>query len=70
MGPAVNPRAALEAVLFVAEAPVPIGEITQVLELSTADVEAMLAGWSAELESDDRGLTLREIGRASCRERV
>lgn len=58
----VNPKAALEAILFVAEAPVPVGEITQVLELSTAEVEAMLSGWSAELDNDDRGLVLREIG--------
>lgn len=57
----MNPRAALEAILFVAEAPVPVSEIAQVLELSTADVEANLSVWSTELESDDRGLVLREI---------
>ena len=58
----MNPRAALEAILFVAEAPVPTRELTQVLELSTADVEAMFAEWSADLNDDDRGLALREVG--------
>lgn len=58
----MNPRAALEAILFVAEAPVPLRELTQVLEMSTGDVKALLAGLAEELESEERGIVLREIG--------
>jgi segregation and condensation protein B len=57
----MNPRAALEAILFVAEAPVPLRELTQVLEMGTPEVKAMLVELADELESDQRGLVLREI---------
>ena len=39
----MNPEAALEAVLFVAEAPVPEAELAEVLELPPAEVKAVLA---------------------------
>lgn len=57
----MNRRAALEAILFVAESPVPLRELTQVLEVGTPEVTAMLADLAGELESDERGLVLREI---------
>jgi segregation and condensation protein B len=58
----MKPRAALEAILFVAEAPVPIEELCEVLELSRAQVEAELAELSAARASEGSGLVLRQVG--------
>ena len=44
----MNVRGALEAILFVAEAPVPIEELAEVLELSRAQVEEELAALVSE----------------------
>ena len=45
----MTPRAILEAVLFVAEAPVPVAELSEVLELPlttvTAELEALSDRW-------------------------
>ena len=57
----MNPRAALEAILFVAEAPVPEGELAQVLEVPLTDIRAYLAAWAERLEADDRGVVLRYV---------
>jgi segregation and condensation protein B len=57
----VDRRAALEAILFVAETPIPTGELAEVLEIPADDVEAALDAWSDELAGDHRGITLREI---------
>lgn len=57
----MNPKAALEAILFVAEEPVPEGELAQVLELPLADVKAELAAWAERLEHEDRGIGLRYV---------
>ena len=57
----MNPRAALEAILFVAEAPIPEGELAEVLETPLATVKAELAAWSERLESEDRGIALRYV---------
>lgn len=57
----MNPRAALEAILFVAEAPVPEVELAEVLETPLATVKAELAAWAERLESEDRGLLLRYV---------
>ena len=57
----MNPRAALEAILFVAEAPVPEGELAQVLEIPLASVKTELAAWAERLEDDDRGIVLRYV---------
>ena len=54
-------RAALEAILFVAESPIPEGELAEVLEEPIADVKAALTEWADELESADRGITLRQV---------
>ena len=58
----MNSRAALEAILFVAEAPVPIEELSEVLELSRAEIKVELDGLAAELIARDSGLVLREVG--------
>ena len=57
----MNTRAALEAILFVAESPIPEVELAEVLECPIADVKAALTAWAGELESDDRGITLRQV---------
>lgn len=61
MEPPVNVDAALEAMLFVAEAPIPEGELAEVLECPVADVKARLVAWSDRLAEDDRGITLRQV---------
>ena len=53
-------RAALEAILFVAESPIPEGELAEVLECPIADVKAVLIDWADDLQSSDRGITLRQ----------
>ncbi len=50
---------ALEAILFVAEEPVPVQEIAEVLEVPPASVEEGLAALQARLESTGAGLVLR-----------
>jgi len=55
-------RALLEAMLFVAEEPIPAGELAEVLELPVADVQAELVEYCATLDADGRGLVLKEIG--------
>lgn len=52
--------AALEAILFVTEAPVPLGELAEVLELPKQRVESLLDELSKELEDRDSGLVLRQ----------
>jgi segregation and condensation protein B len=53
--------AALEAVLFVTETPVPTGELTEVLELPKKRVEELLDELAAELEERESGLVLRSV---------
>ena len=57
----MNPGAALEAILFVAEEPVPEGELAQVLEVPLAEVKAQLAAWAERLAQEDRGIVLRYV---------
>lgn len=52
----------VESILLVADEPVPAGQIAEVTERSTAEVEGLLAGLKAEYEADDRGFVLRESG--------
>lgn len=54
--------AAVEAILFVAEEPIPAGEIAEVLECPIAEVEDALGALQASLEDESRGLVLREAG--------
>lgn len=57
----VNELAALEAVLFVTESPVPAGELAEVLEVSTAQVEDLLLQLRDEMETRGAGLVLRTV---------
>ncbi|MDJ0498687.1 MAG: SMC-Scp complex subunit ScpB [Acidimicrobiia bacterium] len=55
-------RALLEAMLFVAEDPIPTSELAEVMELPLTEVEAELAAFAASLQEEGRGLVLRELG--------
>jgi segregation and condensation protein B len=57
----MNELAALEAVLFVAEEPVPAGELAEVLEVSNARVSELLAEFAAMLEARQAGVILKEV---------
>ncbi len=54
--------AAVEAVLFVAEEPVPVREIAEVLEVPAVTVEEALAALGRRLEERESGLVLKEMG--------
>ena len=54
-------RRALEAVLMVADEPVPPELLAQLLELSTADVEALCAQMGAIYEAEERGFVLARV---------
>lgn len=58
----MNELAALEAVLFVTEAPVPARELAEVLEISKTRVEELLDELSLEMETRGSGLVLRSTG--------
>jgi segregation and condensation protein B len=55
-------RALLEAMLFVAEDPIPASEFAEVLELPLTQVEAELEAFAQSLQEHGRGLVLRELG--------
>lgn len=59
MGVSVKPI--LEAVLFVAEDPIPAKELAQVLEMPTKQVIEELEALASELESGDRGIRLEQV---------
>ena len=54
--------AALQAILFVTEAPVPIGELAEVLELPVSRVEELLSELGSGMAENDTGLVLRSTG--------
>lgn len=54
--------ASLEAILFVTEAPVPLPELAEVLELTVGDVEGLLADLERQLAERGSGLTVRSSG--------
>lgn len=54
--------AALEAILFVAESPVPEAELSEVLELPPKELENALAGLADRLSESGSGVVLRESG--------
>jgi segregation and condensation protein B len=58
----VNVQALIEAMLFVAEEPIPASEMAEVLEQPLALVEDELAVYARSLQQDERGLVLRELG--------
>jgi segregation and condensation protein B len=55
----LNDLAALEAVLFVTEAPVPVRELAEVLEVAPKRVQEMLDELGRQLTERDAGLVLR-----------
>lgn len=57
----VELRAAIEAVLLVADEPVAAVSLAQLLERPTAEVNRTLGELSAEYERDRRGFDLREV---------
>ncbi len=56
----MTPIAALEAILFVAEEPVPEEEMAEVLEAPLEQIRELLA--TLEQSLDDRGVCLRKVG--------
>jgi segregation and condensation protein B len=58
----MNTRAALEAILFVTESPVPIEELAEVLELPKQRVQTELDELATELLIRDSGVVLRQAG--------
>lgn len=57
----MSPKAALEAILFVTEAPIPLEELAEVLEMSTELVLGVLDELSQHLQDRDSGLVLRSV---------
>ena len=57
----MNDLAALEAVLFVTEHPVPAGELAEVLEMPLSRVEELLAELERQLTSREAGLVLKSV---------
>lgn len=57
----MNELAALEAVLFVTEHPVPVGELAEVLELSKKRVEELLSELDERLAEREAGLVLKSV---------
>jgi segregation and condensation protein B len=56
-----DPRRALEAILMVAEEPADPQLLAELLEVSPASVEEILAGMAAEYEQAGRGFTLVKV---------
>jgi segregation and condensation protein B len=59
--PAPALRASLEAILLVADEPIPVNVIAQVVERSTDEVSAALAELAGSYTADGRGFELSEI---------
>jgi segregation and condensation protein B len=59
--PAPTLRASLEAILLVADEPIPVNVIAQVVERSTDEVSAALAELAESYTADGRGFELSEI---------
>jgi segregation and condensation protein B len=57
----LNPKAAIEAILFVTEEPVPLAELGEILEMSVGEVEDLLAKLSSDLTSREAGVVLRSV---------
>ncbi|CAN5736153.1 hypothetical protein BH23ACT5_BH23ACT5_10940 [soil metagenome] len=55
----MEPLAALEAILFVTEAPVPASELSEVLEVTLDEVDALVEELNTRLESRGSGLVVR-----------
>ena len=55
-------RGAIEAILMVAPDPIPLAQLSGVIEKSEADTDALLREMSREYADDQRGFQLREVG--------
>jgi segregation and condensation protein B len=53
---------ALEAILFVAEQPVPLAELAEVLEMPADEVRGVIGALAERLEERGSGLVVREVG--------
>ena len=58
----MNTRAALEAILFVTESPVPVEELAEVLELPKQQIQLELEELASDLATRESGLVLRQAG--------
>jgi segregation and condensation protein B len=58
----IDPIAALEAILFVTEAPVPPSELAEVLEIPSDQIETIVDQLARRLIDRDSGLTVRRSG--------
>ena len=58
----MNLASAIEAVLFVAEAPVPVAELAEVMESPIAEIESVLSELVETYATRDAGLVIREVG--------
>lgn len=56
-----DPRAAIEAILFVAETPITARELAEVVEVPLTDIEDTLAEVARDLVERDSGIVLRNI---------
>lgn len=57
----MNDRKVAEAVLLLADEPIPASLIGELLETPTSEVEALLGALAREYEDADRGFVLREV---------
>lgn len=58
----MDTKALLEAILFVAENPVPASELAEVTEETLVQITDLLGELAADLDQAGRGVTLREVG--------
>ena len=57
----LDTKSLLEAILFVAESPVPVSELAEVTEESQIRITELLAELGSDLDAAGRGITLREV---------
>ena len=57
----MNTQAILEAILFVAEAPLRSGELAELLEIPRTEIEEELAEMRTSYEEGGRGIVLRQV---------
>lgn len=54
-------RRTLEAILFVADEPLPASDLAVLLEVAVSEIQAQLESAAAEYESTGRGIVLRQV---------
>ncbi len=58
---AVSNRTILEAIFFVAEEPLSVGELAELLEVSQQEIESELESFATDLATTERGVVLRPV---------